>query len=149
MEKNGKCAIDAGRDCEVRQLVKQVERDLNTMRSQNAETHERFGARIGDLEAHNKVQDAEVRNLGKSIDNMSGDLKEVKAEAKEISKQLPVIASQVNAIHESHKAAVADVDELKGKPGKTWEDIKSKALGWGVALVLAIVAAALGLSRFL
>ena len=41
------------------------------------------------------------------------------------------------------------MEELKEKPGRTWEDIKSKAVGWGVALVLAIVAAALGLSRYL
>lgn len=144
-----KCTIDPGRDCEVRQLVKQIERDLHDLSSRNAKTHERFGERIGDLEAHNKVQDVEVRNLGKSIDTMSGELKEIKVEAKEISKQLPVIASQVNAIHESHKAAIADVDELKGRPGKTWEEIKSKAIGWAVALVLAIIAAALGLSKFL
>ena len=140
-----KCANDPNRECDVRQMVKQVERDLNSLRSQNAETHERFGERIGDLEAHNKVQDVEVKNIIKSIDNMSSDLKEMKLE----TKQIPLIASQVSAIHEGHKSNVAEVDKLKGKSGETWEYIKRQGLGWAIALILAIVAAAMGLSKYL
>lgn len=143
------CTVEPKRECDVRQRVIQVEAELNDLRRQNAGTHERFGERIGELEARDKVQDVEMKNVQKSIDSMSGDLREVKDEAREISKQLPVIATQVNAIHESHKATDADVDELKSKPGKTWESIKSTSLGWIVALILLILAAALGLGRYL
>lgn len=140
-----KCTTEPKRECDVRQMVRQVEHELNDLRRQNAGTHERFGERIGDLEAHNKVQDVEVKNLQKSIDGMSGDLREVKAEAKEISKQLPVIATQVNAIHESHKATDADVDELKGKPAKRWEATVGQIIGLVVAAVVGMVLARWGL----
>lgn len=139
-----KCTNDPGRDCEVRQMVVQVEHDLNSLRKQNAATHERFGERLGDLEAHNKVQDVEVKNIIKSIDSVSDELKEVKKE----TKQIPLIASQVNTIHEGYKSNMADVDKLKGKSGETWEYIKKQGLGWAIALILAILAAALGLSKY-
>lgn len=146
---DGKCTTDPERECDVRHRVIQVEHELSDLRRQNAGTHERFGERIGELEAHNKVQDVEVKNLQKSIDAISGDLKDVKAEAKEISKQIPVIATQVSAIHENSKAMDSDMDELKSKPGETWEHIKKQGLGWLVALLLAILAAALGLGKYL
>ncbi|MCI8537849.1 MAG: hypothetical protein HFF18_04195 [Oscillospiraceae bacterium] len=141
-----KCTVDPQRGCEVRQMVRQVEADLHDLRRQNSGTHERFGERIGDLEAHNKVQDVEVKNLGKSIDSMSGDLREVKSETKEISKQLPVIANQVNAIHESQRAVDTDVDALKEKPAKRWESMVGQIIGIVVAAVMGFILAKIGLS---
>lgn len=141
-----KCTVEPKRECDVRQRVIQVEAELNDLRRQNAGTHERFGERIGELEAHNKVQDVEVKNLQKSIDSMSGDLREVKDEAREISKQLPVIATQVNAIHETYKAVDADVDEMKEKPGKRWESVVGQIIGLVVAALVGLLLARMGLS---
>lgn len=70
---------------------------------------------------------------------------ELKATNKEILDAVTPLKHKVDAL----ESMSGDVEELKSRPGKTWEEIKSKALGWGVALVLAIVAAALGLSKFL
>ncbi len=122
-----------------------MESELGDLRRQNAKTHERFGERIGELEAHNKVQDVEVRHLGENIGRMSGDLAEVKAETKEISKQLPAIANQVNAIHESHKAVDADVDALKEKPGKRWESLVGQIIGLVAAALVGVALAKLGM----
>ena len=140
------CPVQPKRECDVRQRVIQVEAELNDLRRQNSGTHERFGERIGELEAHNKVQDVEVKNLQKSIDGMSGDLRELKDETREISKQLPVIATQVNAIHETSKAVDADVDELKGKPAKRWESTVGQIIGLVVAALVGLLLARLGLS---
>lgn len=140
------CTVEPKRECDVRQRVIQVEAELNDLRRQNSGTHERFGERIGELEAHNKVQDVEVKNLQKSIDGMSGDLRELKDETREISKQLPVIATQVNAIHETSKAVDADVDELKGKPAKRWESTVGQIIGLVVAALVGLLLARLGLS---
>ena len=41
------------------------------------------------------------------------------------------------------------MDVIKSKPGQTWEDIKKDSLKWVIALIMAIVAVALGLERFL
>ena len=143
---NDKCTVDPERRCDMQQRVVLVERELNDLRRQNSGTHERFGERIGELESHNKVQDVEVKTLQKSIDNMSGDLREVKDEAKEISKQLPVIAAQVSAIHETSKATDADVDELKEKPGKRWDATVGQIIGLVVGALVGILLARLGLS---
>ena len=122
-----------------------VESELVDLRRQNAKTHERFGERIGELESGHKVQDVEVKNLEKTIDRMSGDMVEVKAETKEISKQLPAIASQISAIHETSKAVDADVDALKEKPGKRWESVVGQIIGLVVAALVGLVLARLGM----
>ena len=140
-----KCSIEPRRECDVKQRVIQVENELNDLRRQNAGTHERFGERIGELESHNKVQDVEMRSLQKTMDDMSGDLRELKTEARGISTQLPVIATQVAAIHERHKATDADVDELKEKPGKRWEATVGQIIGLVVAALVGLLLARLGL----
>lgn len=141
------CTVDPNRgECDVRQMVQQVEREINDLRRQNAGTHERFGERIGDLEAHNKVQDVEVKNLQKSIDAVSSDMREIKAEAKEMSKTLPVIATQVASIHESSKAVDADVEEIKSKPGKRWDSTVGQIIGLVVAALVGLLLARLGLN---
>lgn len=141
-----KCTVDPERRCDVQQRVALVEQELTDLRRQNAGTHERFGERIGELEAHNKVQDVEVRQMQKSLDAMSGDLREVKAEAKEMSKTLPVIATQVASIHESSKAVDADVEEIKSKPGKRWDSTVGQIIGLVVAALVGLLLARLGLS---
>lgn len=140
------CSVDTQRECDVRQRVIQVEQDLNDLRRQNAGTHERFGERIGELEANKKVQEVEIRTINKNLESMGGDLREVKDEAREISKQLPVIATQVNAIHESSKAVDADVDELKEKPAKRWDSVVGQVIGLVVAALVGMLLARMGLS---
>lgn len=132
--------------CDVRDDVLALKTEFADFRRQNTKTHENFGERLGDLEAHNKVQDVEVKNLQKSIDSMGDDLKEVKSETKEMSKQLPVIATQVNTIHENSKAMDADVDELREKPGKRWESVVGQIIGLVVAALVGLLLARMGLS---
>lgn len=141
-----KCTVDPNRECDVRQRMTRVETELNVLRTENDKTHKNFGERLGELESHNKVQDVEVRQMQKSLDAMSGDLREVKAEAKEMSKTLPVIAAQVSAIHETSKATDADVDELKGKPAKRWDSTVGQIIGLVVAALVGLLLARLGLS---
>lgn len=140
------CTVEPKRECDVRQRVIQVEAELNDLRRQNAGTHERFGERIGELEARDKVQDVEMKNVQKSVDAMSADLREVKDEAREISKQLPVIATQVNAIHETYKAVDADVDKLREKPGKRWESVVGQIIGLVVTALVGLLLARMGLN---
>ena len=79
------------------------------------------------------------------FDRIMDNLADLKADTKQVNAQLATFANKADNVEKLER----DVEELKEKPGRTWEDIKSKALGWGVALVLAIIAAALGLSRYL
>ena len=168
------CGTHPGQDCpvekrveEVRGEVEALDRRLSEFHQAVADTNGRFGARLGKLESHNEMQDERVRQIKETQTEIKREIaeaqkeqknsfselraehkesmEELKRSNKEILDAVTPLKHQVESLNELKE----DVDELKEKPGKTWEEIKSKALGWGVALILAIVAAALGLSRFL
>ena len=168
------CGTHPGQDCpvekrveEVRGEVKALDRRLTEFHQAVTDTNSRFGARLGKLESHNEVQDERVRQIKETQTEIKREIaeaqkeqknsfSELRAEHKESMEELKKSSKEsMEELKRSNKEILdavtlkEDVDELKEKPGKTWEEIKSKALGWGVALILAIVAAALGLSRFL
>lgn len=169
-----KCIIDPERDCPGLQKAKEVEGDVKELdgkladfRQAVSETNSRFGARIGKLEAHNEVQDEQVRQIKETQLEIKREIKEAQKEQKgsieelrkehkdsmaELTRSNKEILEAVTPL--KHKVETlehlsAEVEEIKAKPGETWEHIKKQSLGWAVALILAIVAAALGLSRFL
>lgn len=169
-----KCLLDPQRECyglkraeEVAGDVRMLDQKLATFQQSTTETITKFGGRIGKLEAHNEVQDEQMRQVKEtqseikkeieaarreqkdSISELRKEHKESMEELKHNYKEILDAVSPMKHKIESYDQLREDVEELKEKPGKTWEDIKSKALGWTVALVLAIIAAALGLSKFL
>lgn len=169
-----KCILDPKRDClgikradEVAGDVKALDRRLTDFQSAVSETNSRFGGRIGKLEAHNDVQDEQVRQIKETQLEIKRDITESQREQKnsiaelrrehkesmtELTRSNREILEAVTPLKhkvEGLERLSGEVEELKAKPGKTWEDIKSKALGWAVALLLAIVAAAMGLSQYL
>lgn len=115
-----------------------LEQQVDDLRRQNGADHKDFRIQIQEMEK----EDAKQKER---FDRIMDNLAELKSDTKQVNTQLAAFANKADNVEKLER----DVDELKGKSGKTWEDIKSKAIGWGVALVLAIVAAALGLSRFL
>lgn len=141
-----KCPVTPGGKCDIRDDVLALKSKFSDFQQQNASTHERFGERIGELEARAKVQDVEVKSLQKSIDDMGDDVKEVMAEAKEMDKQMPVIVTKLDAISESSKAVDADVDELKEKPGKRWDSVVGQVIGLVVAALVGFLLSRLGVS---
>ena len=169
-----KCGIHPGQDCPVEKRVEEVRGEMKALDRRLTEFHQavtdtngRFGARLGKLESHNEVQDEQVRqiketqadikrNISDAQREQKNSFAELRAEHKESMEELKKSNKEIlDAVTplkhkvESLEELAEDVEELKEKPGKTWEDIKSKALGWALALILAIVAAALGLSKFL
>lgn len=169
-----KCILDPQRDCiglkradELSADVRALDKKIHEFQQSVTDTNGRFGARIGKLEAHNEVQDEQMRQIKEtqaeikqeiasaraeqkdSISELRREQKESMEELKRTNKEILDAVSPMKHKIENLESLKEDVDELKEKPGKTWEEIKSKALGWAVALVLAVLAAALGLSKFL
>lgn len=168
-----KCILDPERECLGFQKAKDVEADLkaltgrlNEFQQAVTETNGRFGGRIGKLEAQEEVREEQFKNLKERLESIAKDMSEFQREQKgsiaELRKEhkesmeelkkgnkdiLETIAPLKHKAEEIDRLA-EDVEELKGKSGKTWEDIKSKAIGWVVLLVLGIIAATLGLSNF-
>ena len=115
-----------------------LEQQVDDLRRQNGADHKDFRLQLQEMEKEDAKQQ-------ERFDRIMDNLADLKADTKQVNAQLATFANKADNVEKLER----DVDELKEKPGRTWEDIKSKALGWGVALVLAIIAAALGLSRYL
>lgn len=171
---DAKCIPDPQQDCPGIHKAKDVEADvkalgqkLSDFQQAVADTNNRFGARIGKLEAREEVRNEQYKHIQEKMNDLAHDVaefqreqkgsiaelrrehKESMEELKKGNKDILDLVAPLRQKADNVEKLERDVEELKGKPGKTWEDIKAKALGWTVALVLAIIAAALGLSRFL
>lgn len=151
--------------------VRALDQKLAIFQQSATETINKFGGRIGKLEAHNEVQDEKLHQMKeaqadvkKAVDDARreqkdsiADLKteqgkamgELKKSNKEILEAVTPIKHKVESMEDDQKKLSADVEKIKGEDGETWKGIKKQILAWGVAVVLAIIAAALGLSKFL
>lgn len=123
-----------------------VESDLAELRRQNAKTHERFGERIGELEKHNEVQDVLFKTTTDRLGEMSITMREQKDEIREIGRQIPVMAQSLSTLQEGHKATDNDVEEIKAKPAKRWDNMTSQILAIVAAAIVGFILAKLGIS---
>lgn len=169
-----KCILDPERDCiglrraeEVAGDVKALDRRLDDFQNSVSDTNSRFGGRIGKLEAREEVREEQYKHVREKLEGITRDMedfqrenknsvaelrkehKESMAELRKGNKEILDAVTPLKHKVESLENLAEDVEELKEKPGKTWEHIKMQSLGWIVALILAIVAAALGLSSYL
>lgn len=162
-----KCTIDPERDCLGIKRAEEIDRKLTEFQHSVTETNMRFGGRIGEMESLNRVQDERIQQIKESIETIKretsesrkeqrdsiSDLrrehKESMEELKRSNKEILDAVSPLTHKVESLEHLSEDVDELKSKPAKTWEDIKGKLLGAVVMLIFAIVVVALGLSKYL
>lgn len=169
-----KCILDPERDClglrraeEVAGDVKALNRRMDEFRQNVSDTNSRFGSRIGKLEAHEEVREEQYKHVKEKLDDITKDMedfqkenkdsiselrKEHKESMEELRKGNKEILDAVTPLKhkvESLEHLESDVEELKEKPGKTWEHIKTQALGWIVAIVLAIIAVAMGLGSYM
>lgn len=171
---DSRCSFDPEHDCagikranEVAGDVRSLEQRLTEFQHSVGDTTARFGGRIGKLEAHNEVQDEQVKQIKEVQAEIRKEVEEARKEQKDSISELRLEHKEsMNELKRSNKEILdavtpmrhkvedidrltEDMEKLKAKPGETWENIKGKVIGWAVALVLAIVAAALGLSKFL
>lgn len=169
-----KCLLDPQRDCiglkradEVAGDLKALDRRLSEFQQSVSDTHSRFGGRIGKLEAHNEVQDEQVRQIKEtqmeikkeiaaaqqeqkdSIRELRIEHKESMAELratnKEILDAVTPLKHKVENSENTSKLLTKDVKELKEKPAKKWENIVWEIIKWGTLLLLAYAAAKIGL----
>lgn len=118
--------------------LERLEQQVDDLRRQNGSDHKDFRLQLAEIEKEGAKQKERFDRIMDNLNDLKSDNKELLSKVSSFS----IKADNVDKLEH-------DVEELKGKSGKTWEDIKSKALGWAVALILAIVAGALGLSQFM
>lgn len=167
-----KCVLDPERDClglrraeEVAGDLKTLDRRLDDLQANVSNTSTRFGARIGKLEAREEVREEQYKHVREKLEGITRDMEdfqrenknsvaELRKEHKESMEELrkgnkEILDAVVPLKHkvDSLTHLEEDVEELKEKPGKTWESIKTQVLAWTVAAVMALIAAAIGISQ--
>ena len=83
-----------------------------------------------------ETTDRSIRNEGR-IKKLEGE----NAVLHQLATSVAVMAEQMKTMNASVSTLTSDVEELKGKPGKRWEDIVGKVI-W--AVIAALVAFLLG-----
>lgn len=83
-----------------------------------------------------ETTDRSIRNEGR-IKKLEGE----NAVLHQLATSVAVMAEQMKTMNASVSTLTSDVEELKGKPGKRWEDIVGKVI-W--AVIAALVAYLLG-----
>lgn len=169
-----KCILDPERDClglrranEVAGDVRALNQRLDDLRDVTSKSSMAQGARIGELEAHNLVQDEQYMHVREKLADISremvdfqreskGSISELRKEHRESMEELrkgnrEILDAVTPLKHkvEALKELEQEVNKLKEKPAKTWESIKSQVLLFAVGIVLVIVAIALGLGGYI
>ena len=80
------------------------------------------------------------------LGEMSVTMREQKDEIREIGRQIPVMAQSLSTLQEGHKATDNDVEEIKAKPAKRWDNMTSQILAIVAAAIVGFILAKLGLS---
>ncbi|MCI9338847.1 MAG: hypothetical protein HFH93_15220 [Lachnospiraceae bacterium] len=74
-----KCILHPEQDCLGLMKARELERDIADLRKQNSGSHERIFERLGELEKQEGIQDVQYGNILEKLDELAGDVKELKA----------------------------------------------------------------------
>lgn len=136
-----KCIINPERDCLGLIKANELEADLNELRKQNSSSHERIFDRLGELEKQEGIQGEQYKHIIDKLGDMTVNLNELKADSKEVVSQLPPLTHRVEILEKMSE----DVDELKEKPVKQWENVTGQIIGLIVAALVGFVLSRIGL----
>lgn len=127
------CNFDPEREClgiqkakEASGEVKELDRRLTDFQKSVAETHSRFGARIGKLEAREEVREEQYKNIREKLDDITKDvsafqreqkdsIRELREETKESLAELKRGNQQIVDLVTPFKHKAEDFDKLSDK----------------------------------
>ncbi len=118
---------------------------MNRIEKLNGENHRQMREDIHTLEIEHAKQEGQLSMIISTLTEMKGDTKTVLEKMNGVAAKV----GRIDGLEEAVEEIKGDVDVIKSKPGQTWEDIKKDGIKWVIALIMAIVAVALGLERFL
>lgn len=140
-----KCLIDPERDCFGLKKAEELERDLNELRKQNNNSHERFFDRLTELEKSEGVQGEQYKNILSRLGDLSNNLHDMKNETRDAVSKLPGITHKLDDLGNRTDSLLEDVDELKEKPAKKWENVTGQIVAIVIAAVVGLVLGQIGL----
>lgn len=149
MPDDGKCAFHPEVDCHAFAKTAALEKDISDLkeeirniRQQSSATHQRLFDRLNEVEAGEKVQSEQYKQIQEKMDENKSSIAEIKADNKIMMGQLNDILVKITEV-DSLKSSV---EELKAKPAKRWEELVKQVLSLLVGAVVAIIFVKIGLA---
>lgn len=150
-----------------------IEKDLNDLRRQNSSSHERIFDRLQALETQQSIQKEKCQYSQEKLSTAGSDIGNVQKELKEVAGKVDRLTHQVEnnsrmngeivelqtdykSLHrdfmtmgfrvEALEHVATDVNEIKEKPAKKWEDTTGKIMWAVIAAIVALVLTKIGLT---
>lgn len=121
--------------------VSDLEKDVGELRRQNSASHERIFDRVGALETEESVQKEQYKYIIEKLTMISDSLVTMQSQtADSISKINPLI-QKMDAVDKLNE----EIDELKEKPAKQWDNLTKTIIGIIIAAVMTLVLTKIGL----
>lgn len=118
--------------------LERLEQQVEDIRRQNGSDHKEFRLQLQEIEKENVKQKERFDRIMDNLNDLKSDNKELLSKVSDFSQK----ADNVTKLEK-------DVDELKGRDGRTWLDIKGNLGKLVLALLFAIVVVAIGLGKYL
>lgn len=136
-----KCVYDPEQECIGLVKAKELEHDLNDLRKQNSASHERMFDQLSQLDKDRAVQGVRYEGILDKISTLTESANKVTSSNKEAIERLTPLVQRVKELDKIED----EVQELKSKPAKRYEDITKQIIGLIVAAIFAFILAKIGL----
>lgn len=136
-----KCIRDPKMDCLGLIKAHELERDLNDLRKQNSNSHERIFDQLAQLDKERAIQSVRYDGIMEKISTLTDSANKLTSSNKEAIDRLENMVAPVKEIDK----LVSELEALKSKPAKRYEDITKQIIGIIIAAILALVLTRIGL----
>ncbi len=136
-----KCIRDPEMDCLGLIKAHELERDLNDLRKQNNNSHERIFDQLAQLDKERAIQSVRYDGIMEKISTLTDSANKLTSSNKEAIERLENMVAPVREIDK----LTSELEALKSKPAKRYEDITKQIIGIIIAAILALVLTRIGL----
>lgn len=132
MFSNKKCIINPEMDCLGLKEAQRVEEELHRLNEENKDAHKELREQITEVDKETARQGEQITNLASTANETKG----IAQETLEAVRQLKPKAESVESVKSEIEKLDSRIDAIEQKPGKSWEEVKSKFI-LGIVAVFA------------
>lgn len=136
-----RCVVDPGRDCLGLIRAQELEDSLRALDERNGKDHREFREKIVEVEKEAIKQSGQFAMILQTL----GEIKESNTDMVVALNALKPKADAVDGLEEDVKKLDAEMDEMKSKPAKRWENAVGQVIGIVIAAVVGYILAMVGL----
>lgn len=117
-----KCIVNPEMDCLGIKEAQRVEEELHRLNDENKDAHKELREQITEVDKETARQGEQIASLTSTANETKG----IAQETLEAVRQLKPKAESVESVKSDIEKLDSRIDAIEQKPGKSWEDAKSK-----------------------